>query len=423
MFRSVGLSYGARAIGVVLTGLLNDGAAGLADLKRCGGMTVVQNPSEASRPRYAAGGAAGERRRLPRAAGQLGPLLEQALRERRPLRLAPPPEDVRLEVEIALGRPMGTDEMTAIGDPGSLSCPACGGVLSQMRRSPPLRFRCQVGHGYTAETLASEQEGSVDEAMRVALRIVEERAVMTEKMAEEARRRRTALLGRLFRAEGKESREHVKTLREAIRRGRGAETPRPGPCAKRVTRRHGVQVGAGDASVRPAAGHGADGGALRGRAAGRAGQVAVRAEVGRVPLPRLQGGRARSSFAASPASRSAAFSRRFWPFSASLPFERFVVDGELVIEIEGRLSFDALQMRLHPAESRIRKLAAETPARLVLFDMLLSPDGADLTERAARRAAAGARGVRQEGRAGPARLLVTPVHARPRRGANDGSTA
>ena len=62
-----------------------------------------------------------------------------------------------------------------------------------------------------------------------------------------------------------------------------------------------------------------------------------------------------------------------------LPFERFIVDGELVVELNGRLSFDALQMRLHPAESRIRKLSTETPARLVLFDMLLAPDGANLT--------------------------------------------
>ncbi len=58
--------------------------------------------------------------------------------------------------------------------------------------------------------------------------------------------------------------------------------------------------------------------------------------------------------------------------------ERFVVDGELVIEIDGRLSFDALQMRLHPADSRIRRLAAETPARLILFDMLATPDGETL---------------------------------------------
>jgi ATP-dependent DNA ligase len=74
---------------------------------------------------------------------------------------------------------------------------------------------------------------------------------------------------------------------------------------------------------------------------------------------------------------------RFFPevvaLLSELPHERFVADGELVIEIDGRLSFDALQMRLHPAESRIRKLAAETPARLVLFDILMSPDGSDMT--------------------------------------------
>ncbi len=58
---------------------------------------------------------------------------------------------------------------------------------------------------------------------------------------------------------------------------------------------------------------------------------------------------------------------------------RFVVDGEIVIELSGRFSFDALQMRLHPAESRIRKLALETPARLVLFDMLADIQGHVLT--------------------------------------------
>jgi ATP-dependent DNA ligase len=59
----------------------------------------------------------------------------------------------------------------------------------------------------------------------------------------------------------------------------------------------------------------------------------------------------------------------------------FVIDGELVVEIDGRIAFDALQMRLHPAESRIRKLAAETPARLIVFDMLTAPDGKSLLDR------------------------------------------
>lgn len=50
LFRSVGVEYGSRAIGLVLTGLLDDGAAGLSDLKRCGGLTMVQNPGDAAAP-------------------------------------------------------------------------------------------------------------------------------------------------------------------------------------------------------------------------------------------------------------------------------------------------------------------------------------------------------------------------------------
>jgi ATP-dependent DNA ligase len=92
---------------------------------------------------------------------------------------------------------------------------------------------------------------------------------------------------------------------------------------------------------------------------------------------------------------------------SELPVERFVADGELVIEIDGRLSFDALQMRLHPAESRIRKLAAETPARLALFDMLVSPEGvlltvAQLAERRKALEAFGKRAVK------PGQLTITP---------------
>ena len=72
---------------------------------------------------------------------------------------------------------------------------------------------------------------------------------------------------------------------------------------------------------------------------------------------------------------------RYFPEVVSLlrglAADRFVIDGELVIETQGRLSFDALQARLHPAESRIRRLATETPARFVLFDML-SLAGTDL---------------------------------------------
>ncbi|TAY27678.1 ATP-dependent DNA ligase (plasmid) [Rhizobium leguminosarum] len=75
---------------------------------------------------------------------------------------------------------------------------------------------------------------------------------------------------------------------------------------------------------------------------------------------------------------------RYFPeviaFIASVDVEQFVIDGEMVIERDGHLSFDALQMRLHPAESRIQKLSKETPARFVAFDILMNGDGKVLME-------------------------------------------
>ncbi|HEY3623862.1 MAG TPA: chemotaxis protein CheB [Roseiarcus sp.] len=233
LLRSVGVSHGSRAIGVVLTGMLNDGAAGLADLKRCGGLTVVQNPTEAMEREMplAALAASDVDHQAPIA--ELGALLKLLASEPR-APSPPPPEDVQLEVEIALGRPTGTGEMNRLADPVALSCPACGGVLSQMKSSPLLRFRCQVGHAYAAEALAAEQEGSVDEALRVALRIVEERAVLTQKLAEEAHRGGLRFSAASYQRTSAQSRRYVETLREALRSGRwdqmesareGQETP------------------------------------------------------------------------------------------------------------------------------------------------------------------------------------------------------
>jgi two-component system chemotaxis response regulator CheB len=196
---------------------LNDGAAGLADLKRCGGTTIVQNPAEAAESEMplAALAATDIDYRAPLA--ELGSLLAM-LTSRSSSPSPPPPEDVRLEVEIALGRPTGPEATERLAAPVPLSCPACGGVLSEVTRAPPLRFRCQVGHAYTGEALDHEQESSVDEALRVALRIVEERALLTTKMAEEARSRGRRLSALSYERSAAESQNSVDTLRGALRR-------------------------------------------------------------------------------------------------------------------------------------------------------------------------------------------------------------
>lgn len=91
----------------------------------------------------------------------------------------------------------------------------------------------------------------------------------------------------------------------------------------------------------------------------------------------------------------------------ALPVERFVVDGELVIPVGGELSFDALQLRLHPAESRVRKLAAETPASLVLFDCLLDARGRSLVDAPLTRRRAELEALFKRFEAAP-RILLSP---------------
>jgi two-component system chemotaxis response regulator CheB len=217
LFRSVGVSYGPRAIAVVLTGMLNDGASGLADLKRCGGITVVQNPTDAVAAEMPWGAlqASDVDYRAPLA--DMAKLLTHlSTEEAEP---APGvPEEIKLEIDIALGHRTDSEVTARLGDPVALSCPACGGVMSQIRRSPPLRFRCQVGHAYTAETFAAEQEGGADEAMRVALRIIEERAVLSERMAGDARASGRHAAARASDARATEARRYEALLREAIAR-------------------------------------------------------------------------------------------------------------------------------------------------------------------------------------------------------------
>jgi two-component system chemotaxis response regulator CheB len=215
LFRSVAMSYGPRVIAVVLTGMLNDGAAGLADVKRCGGTTVVQNPADAlaqDMPRGALRSSDVDYRAP--LADMAALLVKLAGEEAGPA--VGIPEDIRSEVEIALGRRSDTEVIAKFADPVALSCPACGGVMSQIKRGPPLRFRCQVGHAYTAEALAVEKESSVDEAIRVSLRIMEERAVLTEKMADEARRTGRIAAAESYQQRVSESRAYADTLRRAF---------------------------------------------------------------------------------------------------------------------------------------------------------------------------------------------------------------
>lgn len=215
LMRSVALSYGGRAIGVILSGLMNDGASGLATLKRAGGIALVQAPVDAAAKEMPL--AALETTSVDRtgSADDLASAILHYVHEP-----AGPTQklsaDIRMEVEIAAGRLVGSSEIRQIADPVPLTCPDCGGVLSQVKGDGPLRFRCQVGHAYNARSLQDTQESDVDEAVRVALRIIEERAELVSRMARDARSAGRSTMAEMHDERASEYRGYADVLRTAI---------------------------------------------------------------------------------------------------------------------------------------------------------------------------------------------------------------
>jgi two-component system chemotaxis response regulator CheB len=215
LFRSAAAAYGSRVIGVVLSGLLNDGASGLEAVKRCGGIAIVQDLADAiadEMPRSAMEAVTVD---LSASSARIGDVLSDLAREAAGPSVPVPPE-IRLEVDIAAGERVDSEVLHKIADPAALTCPGCGGVLSLIRGGKPLRFRCQVGHTYTADILAKEQESAVDEALRVALRVIEERAELVSRMAGDGRRSGRKAVAEMYEERAIEYRRYADTLRRAV---------------------------------------------------------------------------------------------------------------------------------------------------------------------------------------------------------------
>lgn len=215
LFRSAAMAYGPRVIGVLLSGLLNDGAAGLEAIKRCGGVAIVQDPADAIADEMPLSAMAVVTVDLAVPSARLGDILSELVHESAGLRLPVPPE-IRLEVDIAAGERIDSDLLRYVADPAPLTCPHCSGVLSTVRNAKPLRFRCQVGHAFTAEIVAKQQENAVDEALRVALRIVEERAELVARMARDGRNSGRPAVAEMYDERATEYREYAETIRRAV---------------------------------------------------------------------------------------------------------------------------------------------------------------------------------------------------------------
>lgn len=213
LFRSAALTYGPRTIGVVLSGLLNDGASGLHAIKAGGGTAVVQHPLDAEADQMPLAALEAAEVDHVASAADLGNLLATlAGTDAGPPN--PPSDELHLEVEIAAGARLGSDNLRRLATPSALSCPDCHGVLSEVNGSRPLRYRCQIGHAYSAETLAHHIE-EVDEAIRLAMRVMEERVTLVERMAADARQTGRTAVAELYETRAEEYRGYAKTLRDA----------------------------------------------------------------------------------------------------------------------------------------------------------------------------------------------------------------
>ena len=185
LFRSAAVAYGANVVGVVLTGMLHDGTAGLEFVKRCGGIAVVQDPADAeyaSMPESALRAVAVD---YITPLAHLGSLLVQLVE---PARTVPSeqlsiPADLQLEAAIA-ERVVGTvEQVSQLGHQVPLTCPDCGGNLWEVNHGHVLRYRCHTGHAFTAAALAESNQHELEETLWVALRMMEERKNLLMSMA------------------------------------------------------------------------------------------------------------------------------------------------------------------------------------------------------------------------------------------------
>ena len=180
LFRSVAESCGPRAIGVVLSGMLDDGTAGLWAIKERGGWAFVQDPKDAmydSMPlsaleHVAVDGVA--------TAALLASLIEDAVVAASAVAPAAS-TGLGLESRLAAGVARKEDAVFQLGKPSRFACPECHGVLAEIEEGSLIRFRCHTGHGYSMQTLAAELDQEIDDSLWNVARGLEEKVMLIER--------------------------------------------------------------------------------------------------------------------------------------------------------------------------------------------------------------------------------------------------
>jgi two-component system chemotaxis response regulator CheB len=188
LFRSAAYVYGPRTIGVVLTGALDDGTAGLWTIKLRGGTAVVQEPADAvirSMPLNALEHTTADYR-LP--APEIGELLGRLVREEAPPQLVMAENEIektRREVKIAEGADGLEENLMGFGELSPFTCPECRGVLTMLREGRILRFRCHTGHALSAASLLHETGDIVEQKLWDGVRALDETVMLLNKLGEQ----------------------------------------------------------------------------------------------------------------------------------------------------------------------------------------------------------------------------------------------
>jgi two-component system, chemotaxis family, protein-glutamate methylesterase/glutaminase len=207
LFRSAARTLGGRAIGVILSGTLDDGAAGMAAIKAAGGVAFVQDPDDAI-----CGG-------LPRAVLEaVEPDLVGTVHEiaRAIVELAAIPVPGMASGAPADDHPLLADPMVLPAHGADMSCPDCGGALQSIDARAIVRYRCRVGHVYSPESLLDGKAQDLEAALWAAARTLEETAAISGKLAERSRRAGATSAARRFEARQADAARRADVVRQAI---------------------------------------------------------------------------------------------------------------------------------------------------------------------------------------------------------------
>ena len=190
LFRSAAEAFGPRAIGVILTGTLDDGTAGLAAIKACGGRAVVQDPEEALAPDMPLSAienvVVDHVLRLDAIADTLERLVHASIEGRAAVpEMHEVPKWVALENKFAM-EGVAMDGLNLLAKPSTFTCPECNGTLWELNDQRPKRFRCHTGHAYTERSLIAFQANLVENSVWFAMRALQEKHMLLARMADDA---------------------------------------------------------------------------------------------------------------------------------------------------------------------------------------------------------------------------------------------